>query len=219
MPDILSVLHKIKDVLSQEVGDRKVFDKDVAEALGINQLTLATMKNRSKIPYKEILEFCAKRKISINWLLFDQIVESLQTETDKYARIHYFRDIYASAGGGALNEDESSDTMYLDEEIVQKLGGISTMKHIQAINVLGDSMEPTLYSGDVVFINKEYTNARKAGIYIVSTPGGLFIKRLQFHANATVSLVSDNESYAPEVIHADDVRVLGKVVGKLSCNV
>lgn len=219
MPDILAVLHKIKDVLSEEVGNRKVFDKDVAEALGINQLTLATMKNRDKIPYKEILEFCAKRKISINWLLFDQIVESLQAETDKFARIHYFKDIYASAGGGALNDDESSEMMTLDEEIVAKLGGIGMIKHIQAINVLGDSMEPTLYSGDVVFINKEYTNAMKSGIYIVSTPAGLFIKRLQLQANGMVALVSDNEAYSPELINADDVQILGKVVGKLSANI
>ncbi|AFL68246.1 LexA family transcriptional regulator [Sulfurospirillum barnesii] len=219
MPDILSVFHKIKDILSEELGERKVFDKDVAEALGINQLTLATMKNRAKLPYKEILEFCAKRKISINWLLFDQFVESLQAQTDKFARVHYFKDIYASAGGGALNEEEEGEMMYLDEEIVQKLGGLGMIKHIQAINVLGDSMEPTLFSGDVVFIHKEYTNARKAGIYVVSTPAGLFIKRLHVHANGTVALVSDNEAYTPEVMQADDVKVLGKVVGKLSTNV
>ena len=219
MPDIFPILNKIKDILSQEIGERKVFDKDVAEALGINQLTLATMKNRAKIPYKEILEFCAKRKISINWLLFDQVVESLQAETDKYARVHYFKDIYASAGGGALNDDESSEMMYLDEEIVEKLGGLGMIKHIQAINVLGDSMEPTLMSGDVVFINKEFTNARKAGIYVVSTPGGLFIKRLQLYTNGTVALVSDNEAYSPEILNGEDVNVLGKVVGKLSVNV
>lgn len=219
MPDILSVLQKVKDILSQEVGERKVFDKDVAEALGIKQLTLATMKNRAKIPYKEILEFCAKRKISINWVLFDQVVESLQAETDKFAKIHYFRDIYASAGGGALNEEEEGEMMYLDEEIVQKLGGIGMIKHIQAINVLGDSMEPTLYSGDVVFVNKEYRNAHKAGIYIVSTPAGLFIKRLHLQANGMVALLSDNESYAPEMVNAHDVEVIGKVVGKLSSNI
>ncbi len=219
MPDILSVLQKVKDILSQEVGERKVFDKDVAEALGINQLTLATMKNRAKIPYKEILEFCAKRKISINWVLFDQVVESLQAETDKFAKIHYFRDIYASAGGGALNEEEEGEMMYLDEEIVHKLGGIGMIKHIQAINVLGDSMEPTLYSGDVVFVNKEYRNAHKAGIYIVSTPAGLFIKRLHLQANGMVALLSDNESYAPEMVSAHDVDVIGKVVGKLPSNI
>ncbi len=219
MPDILSVLQKVKDILSQEVGERKVFDKDVAEALGINQLTLATMKNRAKIPYKEILEFCAKRKISINWVLFDQVVESLQAETDKFAKIHYFRDIYASAGGGALNEEEEGEMMYLDEELVQKLGGIGMIKHIQAINVLSGSMEPTLYSGDVVFVNKEYRNAHKAGIYIVSTPAGLFIKRLHLQANGMVALLSDNESYAPEMVNAHDVEVIGKVVGKLSSNI
>ena len=219
MPDILSVLQKVKDILSQEVGERKVFDKDVAEALGINQLTLATMKNRAKIPYKEILEFCAKRKISINWVLFDQVVESLQAETDKFAKIHYFKDIYASAGGGALNEEEEGEMMYLDEEIVHKLGGIGMIKHIQAINVLGDSMEPTLYSGDVVFVNKEYRNAHKSGIYIVSTPAGLFIKRLHLQANGMVALLSDNESYAPEMMNANDVEVIGKVVGKLSSNI
>ncbi len=219
MPDILSVLQKVKDILSQEVGERKVFDKDVAEALGINQLTLATMKNRAKIPYKEILEFCAKRKISINWVLFDQVVESLQAETDKFAKIHYFKDIYASAGGGALNEEEEGEMMYLDEEIVHKLGGIGMIKHIQAINVLGDSMEPTLYSGDVVFVNKEYRNAHKSGIYIVSTPAGLFIKRLHLQANGMVALLSDNESYAPEMVSANDVEVIGKVVGKLSSNI
>lgn len=219
MPDILTTLHKVKDVLSEEIGNRKVFDKDVAEALGINQLTLATMKNRNKIPYKEILEFCAKRKISINWLLFDQIVESLQVETDKFARIHYFKDIYASAGGGALNEDESSEMMTLDEEIVAKLGGFGLIKQIQAINVIGDSMEPTLCTGDVVFVNKEYTNAMKAGIYIVSTPSGLFIKRLQLHTNGMVALVSDNDAYSPELVNVEDVTILGKVVGKLSSNI
>ncbi len=219
MPDILMVFNRVKDILSQEVGERKVFDKDVAEALGINQLTLATMKNRSKIPYKEILEFCAKRKISINWLLFDQVVESLQAQTDKFARIHYFKDIYASAGGGALNEEEEGEMMILDEELVQKLGGFGSIKHIQAINVLGDSMEPTLCSGDVVFVNRDHRNAHKAGIYIVSTPAGLFIKRLHLQANGMVALVSDNESYAPEVVSAVDVEVVGKVVGKLSANI
>jgi phage repressor protein C with HTH and peptisase S24 domain len=219
MPDILMVFNRVKDILSQEVGERKVFDKDVAEALGINQLTLATMKNRAKIPYKEILEFCAKRKISINWLLFDQVVESLQAETDKFARIHYFKDIYASAGGGALNEEEAGEMLYLDEELVTKLGGLGAIKHVQAINVLGDSMEPTLYSGDVVFVNREHRNAHKAGIYIVSTPAGLFIKRLHLKANGMVALVSDNESYAPEVMNAMDVEVIGKVIGKLSANI
>ena len=87
------LLPKIKDIISKELGNRKVYDKDVAYALNINQPTFTTMKNRGKIPYNEILDFCAKRKISINWLFYDQITKSLEEETEKYANVRYYSDI------------------------------------------------------------------------------------------------------------------------------
>lgn len=219
MPNIHEILDKIKDILSSELGNRKIFDKDVATSLDINQISLATMKSRNKIPYKEILEFCAKRKISINWLMFDQVVESLQSETEKFSKISYFRDIYASAGGGALNYEDISESIVLDREIVNHLGGEMAIKNIQALNVIGDSMEPTLNDGDIVFLDRSSTNPNRAGVYIVSTPVGLFIKRLQLQSNGMVALVSDNESYSDELVNANDLEILGKVVGALSNNI
>jgi SOS-response transcriptional repressor LexA len=219
MPNIHEILDKIKDILSSELGERKIFDKDVAASLNINQISLATMKSRNKIPYKEILEFCAKRKISINWIMFDQVVESLQSETQKFSRISYFKDIYASAGGGALNYDETDESISLDSEMVAHLGGESAIKNLQALNVLGDSMEPTLNDGDIVFVDRNSTNPNKAGVYIVATPVGLFIKRLQLQSNGFVALVSDNKIYSDEIVSAEDVEVLGKVVGALSNNI
>jgi hypothetical protein len=206
MPNLSEILDKIKDILSSEIGEKKVFDKDVATALNINQITLATMKSRNKIPYKEILEFCAKKRISINWLLYNQFVESLESETEKFARICYFKDIYASAGGGALNYDETDEKIMIDEEIL-------------ALNVIGDSMEPTLNDGDIVFVDRSSTNPHRTGVYIVSTPYGLFIKRLQLQANGTVALVSDNPNYSDEIVSVSDVEVLGKVVGSLTNNI
>ncbi len=219
MPNIHEILDKIKDILSSELGERKIFDKDVATSLDINQISLATMKSRNKIPYKEILEFCAKRKISINWLMYDQVVESLQSETEKFSKISYFRDIYASAGGGALNYEDISESIVLDREIVNHLGGEMAIKNIQALNVIGDSMEPTLNDGDIVFLDRSSTNPNRAGVYIVSTPVGLFIKRLQLQSNGMVALVSDNESYSDELVNANDLEILGKVVGALSNNI
>jgi SOS-response transcriptional repressor LexA len=216
MPDIVEILNRIKDILSSEIGNKKVFDKDVANALGINQVTLATMKKRGKIPYKEVLEFCAKRKISINWLLFDQVVNSIAKESEKFERIHYFKDIYASAGGGALNYDEKSEFLELDEEIVNHLGGKQSVKYIKALNVLGDSMEPTLNDGDIVFMDTSSKNINRNGVYIVTTPMGLFIKRLQLRADGKVALVSDNSIYTDEIVNSEDIEVLGKVVGVLS---
>lgn len=219
MPNINEILDKIKDILSVEIGERKVFDKDVASALNINQISLATMKSRNKIPYKEILEFCAKKKISINWLVFDQVVDSLQSETQKFAKVSYFKDIYASAGGGALNYDEANEELAIDEEILSHIGGEGKLKVIQAINVIGDSMEPTLNDGDIVFVDRSSVNPNRAGVYIVSTPFGLFIKRLQLQANGTVALVSDNDNYSDELVDSQDVEVLGKVIGSLTNNI
>jgi len=39
MPDLQEILARVKDILSDALGNRKVFDKDVAEALNINQIT------------------------------------------------------------------------------------------------------------------------------------------------------------------------------------
>lgn len=77
MMEIEEIINRIKDIISVEKPDKKVFDKDVANVLGIKGLTLATMKQRNKIPYAEIITFCAKRRICINGILLSQSVDSL----------------------------------------------------------------------------------------------------------------------------------------------
>ena len=84
------IIEKLKDVISEHTVGKKVFDKDVATALSIPQATFATMKQRDSIPYREILEFCALKKISVNWLFFDQAVDMLKEETEKFFQVRYF---------------------------------------------------------------------------------------------------------------------------------
>ncbi len=210
------MLPKIKDIISADLGDKKVYDKDVADALGINQLTFATMKSRGKVPYEEILNFCAQKKISINWLFYDQATQSLEAQTEKYANVRYFGDIYASAGGGAFNYDAEHEFISLDPHMVSKLGGEREMKNIDSINVLGDSMEPTFKDGDIIFMNRTLSDIRKGGVFVVSTPTGLFVKRLSLKSDGTLDLISDNSHYSVETVDAGSVEVVGKVVGSMS---
>lgn len=77
MMQLEEIINRIKDIISVEKKDKKVFDKDVANVLGIKGMALATMKQRNKIPYAEIVAFCAKRRICINGILFSQSVDSL----------------------------------------------------------------------------------------------------------------------------------------------
>jgi phage repressor protein C with HTH and peptisase S24 domain len=208
------IIEKLKDVLSESKIGTKVFDKDVASALNIPQATFATMKKRNSIPYEEILEFCALKKISVNWLFFDQAVDMLKAETDKFFQVRYFADIRASAGGGAYGFDEDFETITLDEKIMHNMVGLGNTE-LEAIHVDGESMEPTLQDGSIVFVDRSQTNINKDGIFIASTTAGLFIKRIRQRADGMVELISDNKAYSPEVLAPDEVSIVGKVVGNI----
>ena len=208
------IIEKLKDVISESIPGKKVFDKDVANALKIPQSTFATMKKRNSIPYEEILEFCALRKISLNWLFFDQAVDMLKEETEKFFHIRYFSDIRASAGGGADVFDDNYEMLAIDEKVMRNMVGFGNTD-LEAIHVDGESMEPTLQNGSIVFVDRTQTNINKDGIFIAATTAGLFIKRIRQRADGMVELISDNKNYSPEVFTPEEVSIVGKVVGNI----
>jgi len=214
MYDLKNVIAKIKQIIAEEKHIKKVFDKDVAEALAIPQTTFATMKKRNSIPFKEILEFCANKRLSINWLFFDQAIEMLEEETERFFQVHYFADVRASAGGGAFNFEEDYEILSIDKTIMSSIVP-SANTTLEAINVDGESMEPTLQDGSIVFIDREQTNINKDGVFIAATTAGLFIKRIRQRADGMIELISDNKAYSPEIITPDEVEIVGRVVGNI----
>ena len=214
MYDLRNVIAKLKEIISEEKNVKKVFDKDVADALTIPQTTFATMKKRNSIPFKEILEFCANKRLSINWLFFDQAIEMLEEETERFFQVHYFSDVRASAGGGAFNFEEDYEILSIDKTIMKSIVP-SFNNTLEAINVDGESMEPTLQDGSIVFIDREQTNINKDGIFIASTTAGLFIKRIRQRADGMIELISDNKAYSPEIITPNEIEIVGRVVGNV----
>ena len=215
MIDFFTVIEKIKDVISNKSNNKKVFDKDVAAELGIPQTTFATMKKRNSIPFREVMEFSARMKISINWLFFDQSAEMLIEETNRFFQVRYFSDIRASAGGGAEVFDEDYDLLSVDKAIMRNMIGFSENREIEAIHVDGESMQPTLQDGSIVFVDRAQTNINKDGIFIASTTAGLFIKRIRQRADGMIELISDNKAYSPELLTPDEVTIVGRVVGNI----
>ncbi|MEA1916446.1 MAG: LexA family transcriptional regulator [Campylobacterota bacterium] len=214
MQDFSKIVEEIKDIVSQEFPNKKIFDKDVAQILDISQMNLATMKKRNKIPYEELLNFCASRSIAINWILYGQSPESLIEPTNKFYMVKYFSDISASAGGGGEVEDESYESIMLEGNFVETLGGEKELKNIEAINVSGDSMEPTFSYGDIIFINRSKQDIGRGGVFTINTEHGLFVKRLLQRVDGTLDIVSDNKEYTTQNLHVNEVEVIGRVVGR-----
>ena len=118
MNSFTNIVEEIKSIVSGEYTSKKVFDKDVADVLGISQMNFATMKKRDKIPFAELLDFCAKKTISINWLLYGQSPESLVEATNKFYMVKYFNDVNASAGGGCDDQCEEIQELEIPEQFV-----------------------------------------------------------------------------------------------------
>lgn len=211
MNSLDEVIEKIKDILSQEVGG-KVRDQDAARALGLSAGNLATLKNRQSLPLDAISYFCAKRLISINWMLFDQDAQSLVGNTEKFTYVRYFGDVQLSAGGGAFDQQEECEMLCLPSDFTDRFG----KARIEAVNVAGDSMETTLHDHDIVFIDRDRCELRDGGIFALATTHGMFVKRVQLLPNGVVVLRSDNAEYHPIEIANDEISVIGAVRGVFS---
>jgi SOS-response transcriptional repressor LexA len=214
MNSFVDIVEEIKSIISAEIAPKKVFDKDVAAVLGISQMNFATMKKRDKIPFNELLDFCAKRSISINWLLYGQSPESLVEATNKFYMVKYFSDINASAGGGSDVEFEEIQELEIPEQFVFMLGGEKELKNIEAINVSGDSMEPTFSYNDIVFINRNKTDINRGGIFTIRTEAGLFIKRVHKRIDGKLDIISDNSVYDTQTLSPNDIEIVGRVVSR-----
>ena len=214
MNDLSNIVEEIKNIVSEDFKPKKVFDKDVAQVLGITQMNFATMKKRNKIPFSELLDFCAKKAISINWLLYGQSPESLIEATNKFFMVKYFSDVNASAGGGSDIECEEIQELEIPEQFVFMLGGERELRHIEAINVSGDSMEPTFSYNDIVFINRDKRDLNRGGIFTIRTEAGLFIKRVQTRIDGKVDVISDNSVYSTQTLNPNEIEVIGRVVSR-----
>ena len=112
-----------------------------------------------------------------------------------------------SAGHGQFVPDSDTVTDYI-------AGPKELRKYddkFAASRVKGDSMEPTLFSGDIIICDMNGYDGDD-GIYTIIYKGKGFVKRLQRTSDG-VKIISDNKFYDPmfESSESEDFRVIGKV--------
>jgi len=124
-------------------------------------------------------------------------------------------DATASAGPGQLIDREAvTHRIAFREEWIRTVT-TATLDQLAVINVDGDSMEPTLRTGDTVLIDfRQNQPGDKDGIYAIRTGNGLQVKRVQVElGKQLITVISDNPAYAPQPhINPDDIHVIGRVI-------
>lgn len=118
----------------------------------------------------------------------------------------------ASAGHGRTPADEEPfDNFRFSRRWLRQQGLDGA--YLSAIAVEGDSMEPLLRAGDEVLVDCSPQPFRD-GIHVVRLDDSLLVKRVAAQGGGRLSLLSQNLSYPPIEVTADDIEIIGRVVWK-----
>lgn len=123
--------------------------------------------------------------------------------------------VEADMGGGAVVESEEECAPWRFPKMWLRDGLRLRANGLKLIRVRGDSMQPTLESGDVVMIDTHQTTPNPTGIFVLHDGFGLVAKRLERLAGGdlpSVRIISDNTRYAPYERSAEEIRIIGRVV-------
>ena len=122
-------------------------------------------------------------------------------EASKPKRIVPLYDLPVSAGTGVFLDSDNFEP-FESEDVPPEANF--------AVRISGDSMEPLLHDGQVVFVQSA-TSVEPGEIGIFVYNGDAFCKRLE--RDGGLKLVSLNKRYAPiNIKYAYDLRVVGRVI-------
>jgi transcriptional regulator with XRE-family HTH domain len=146
-----------------------------------------------------------------------EIVYDMDKESD--VRMIPMLDSRAAAGYPALYE---SRTFWDDLPTFPVPVNQARMGTYINIQVSGDSMYPTLQSGDWLFCKylNDYSEVREGYIHIIVTKDGVVVKRVlnRLDENGNIFLKSDNPTYRTYAEHASNILQIWYVEWKLSYN-
>jgi phage repressor protein C with HTH and peptisase S24 domain len=127
--------------------------------------------------------------------------------------------LYVPVAAQAGYTDQFNDIIYKEDLIAFSLPDRKFKQGTyRCFDVAGDSMEPSLQSGDKVVCslverNLEYNGVRSNLVYVIVTMDDILVKRVQnnMRINSTFELLSDNTYYPPISLHVSEIKEIWHV--------
>lgn len=208
MNNTLDVIERLKEIHSAKTN------KQLSILLGVSESGVKNWKDRNVIPYKEVCRTSLEYGVSIEWLLNGTGEKYKGSDTSKLLEVPQYS-VHASAGGGSLVEAEPIEQhLTLSKEWLRREGINSN--DLIGIYAQGDSMEPTITSGDSLLIDRERNMVSSGGgIYVINYDGELYVKRVQKLLDGRIAITSDNKNHMSIEISKNDLEqltIIGQVV-------
>ncbi len=116
---------------------------------------------------------------------------------------------FSSGRGGTLSSEQVVDSIAFRAEWVKRVLHAES-RDLILIEVVGDSMAPTIEDSDLIVANLAEPRFRQDGIYLLRHDSGLTVKRIQRRPDGKLMMRSDNPKYETMVVAT--VKVIGRVI-------
>jgi phage repressor protein C with HTH and peptisase S24 domain len=214
-------------------GNEKRFAESIqVKPAVINNYT--TGKQQSKPGFEVMSKILEKYpQVNIDWLITGS-GEMVKTDKKKnpFQVIISTQDTKGNLVVPVINRKAAANylTGHQTQEYFEQLDTLNLPSNFRkgtqsyALQVSGDSMQPTLYDGDLVICSLcettdwEYLNDGE--VFVVVSEKGLQVKRIknQLQSKQSIVFVSDNKFHKPFSLHAQEIQELWKVNYRLSAN-
>ncbi|WP_216832733.1 LexA family transcriptional regulator [Campylobacter corcagiensis] len=191
-------------------------DAEFCRKYNIKQNTLSTWKARNSIPYELLLSISKEENIPVDYIFLNKNFNTSHNENNGYK----IKKISHNASAGTLTDIEGIEVYDTDDFIFISKNLFKTNinpEKTRIVEVVGDSMSPTLNSGDYVIINID-NNFIGDGIYVINYKNIFMVKMLQQKPDG-LKIKSINplyESYELEEDSQEIFDIIGKVIKTIS---
>ena len=211
----------LSERLTALMAEKGLSQAELARMIGVKQPSIFKILSGQTLNPKNILEIATALNVDPHWLKTGEgdpdpsyrIVEVSEPQNPNTVRIDIL-DVEASAGNGAYLSptEQGLLSQEFDLTFFRQQFGRADAKHLKLITVKGDSMAPTLESGDLLYVDISENYFVADGLYVFTFDGQTFIKRLQ-KVGKEMLVISDNPTYKEWTFtQDDDVFIHGRVV-------
>ena len=145
-----------------------------------------------------------KASVDSRWADFDE----------EYALIDGYH-IAVSAGHGSFNDQHEVKRKLAFRRKWLKFRQLNP-ENMAVVFAKGDSMEPTIHSGDSILVDLSRNQIQDGGLFVLRLGDELYAKRLQKRVDGGVNIISDNkagyETLSVLSNELESLSIIGKVV-------
>jgi hypothetical protein len=200
-----------KKVLIQEIIDRMKEvtgvskDVELAEVIGASRSQPAVWKIRERVPFAECMALAQKHGVSLDWLLLGRENPGIEEP-----------ELLSHPANAPISPDQYVEfpafdmPSFIESEVAQSSmrvprawiegEGVSIDDTI-AMRITGNCMAPVLSDGEVVLVDRRPRDLD--GVFILRIGESLRVRRVQRMHGGALHLLCDNQSFATDVIDAD----------------